>query len=52
MSRILVTGATGHLGKVVAEELLKRTDAANIAVLVKSSGGGKSETCFLYQLPA
>lgn len=35
MSRILVTGATGHLGKVVTEELLKRTDAANIAVLVR-----------------
>lgn len=35
MSKILVTGATGHLGKVVTEELLKRTDAANIAVLVR-----------------
>lgn len=35
MNKILVTGATAHLGKVVTEELLKRTDAANIAVLVR-----------------
>lgn len=35
MSKILVTGATGQLGKVVTEELLKRTAAADIAVLVR-----------------
>lgn len=35
MSKILVTGATGLLGKVVVDELLKRTDAANISVLVR-----------------
>lgn len=35
MSKILVTGATGHLGKAVVAALLKDTDAANITVLVR-----------------
>ena len=35
MSKILVTGATGPLGKAVVTELLKNTAAANIAVLVR-----------------
>lgn len=32
---ILITGATGHLGGHVLENLLKKTDASNIAVLVR-----------------
>ncbi len=35
MSTILVTGATGSLGGAVVNFLLKRTDAANISVLVR-----------------
>jgi NAD(P)H dehydrogenase (quinone) len=35
MGKILVTGATGSLGKAVVAELLKNTAAANIAVLVR-----------------
>lgn len=35
MNKILVTGATGHLGKVVVENLLQRTDASNIAVIAR-----------------
>ncbi|MBS0031234.1 SDR family oxidoreductase [Chitinophaga sp. 22321] len=35
MSKILVTGATGPLGKAVVEELLRNTGAANIAVLAR-----------------
>lgn len=35
MGKILVTGATGPLGKAVVNELLKSTDAANVAVLVR-----------------
>jgi NAD(P)H dehydrogenase (quinone) len=38
MSNILVTGATGHLGKAVTESLLKKTAAANISVLVRDAG--------------
>jgi len=37
MSKILVTGATGQLGKAVTESLLKQTDAANISVLVRDA---------------
>ena len=37
MSNILVTGATGHLGKAVTESLLKKTDAANISILVRDA---------------
>lgn len=35
MSNILVTGATGHLGSIVVAELLKRTAAGNLSVLVR-----------------
>ncbi len=37
MSNILVTGATGNLGKAVTESLLKKTAAANISVLVRDA---------------
>ena len=37
MSKILVTGATGQLGAAVTENLLKRTDAANISILVRDA---------------
>jgi len=37
MSKILVTGATGRLGNQVVEALLKKTDAANISILVRES---------------
>lgn len=36
MSKILVTGVTGHLGKIVAEQLLIETAAENIAALVRN----------------
>ncbi|MDR2146240.1 MAG: SDR family oxidoreductase [Tannerella sp.] len=35
MSKILVTGATGHLGGIVVNELLQRVDANDISVLVR-----------------
>lgn len=35
MAKILVTGATGQLGKVVVDELISNTSAADIAVLVR-----------------
>jgi NAD(P)H dehydrogenase (quinone) len=37
MSNILVTGATGHLGKAVTESLLTKTNAANISILVRDA---------------
>ncbi len=37
MSNILVTGATGHLGKAVVEALLQKTNPANIHVLVRDA---------------
>ena len=37
MSTILVTGATGSLGSAVVNFLLKRTDVANISVLVRDA---------------
>jgi NAD(P)H dehydrogenase (quinone) len=37
MSNILVTGATGYLGKAVTESLLKKTGAANVHVLVRNA---------------
>ncbi len=33
---ILVTGVTGHLGKLVLHHLLQRTDAANVAALARN----------------
>ncbi|WP_298709451.1 NAD(P)H-binding protein [Chitinophaga sp.] len=33
---ILVTGATGHVGKSALRFLLQRTDAANVAALVRN----------------
>ena len=35
---ILVTGATGQLGAAVMERLLQRTDATDIAALVRGPG--------------
>lgn len=35
MSKILVTGATGHLGASVTEFLLEKTDVSNISILVR-----------------
>lgn len=45
MSKILVTGATGPLGKAVVDELLKNTAAENIAVLARdpSKAAGLAE---------
>jgi NAD(P)H dehydrogenase (quinone) len=37
MSKILVTGATGHLGQAVTTFLLQKTDAANISILVRDA---------------
>ncbi len=37
MINILVTGASGHLGKAVTENLLKRTAAKNISILVRDA---------------
>jgi len=37
MSKILVTGATGHLGKAVTEFLLQKTDASNVSILVRDA---------------
>ena len=35
MSKILVTGATGHLGAAVTNFLLEKTDVTNISILVR-----------------
>ena len=35
MSKILITGATGHLGTAVINQLLKNTDASNIVAFVR-----------------
>lgn len=35
MSKILVTGSTGHLGKAAVEALLKKTAASNIVLLAR-----------------
>lgn len=45
MSKILVTGATGPLGKAVVDELLENTAAENIAVLARdpSKASGLAE---------
>ena len=37
MSQILVTGATGHLGKAVTESLLKKTGTDSISVLTRDA---------------
>jgi NAD(P)H dehydrogenase (quinone) len=37
MSNILVTGATGNLGKAVTESLLKKATANNISILVRDA---------------
>ena len=38
MEKILVTGATGHLGKALTEHLLQKTEAGNLTVLVRDAG--------------
>lgn len=42
MSNILVTGATGPLGKAVIEDLLKKTDATSLNVLVRDAAKAES----------
>jgi NAD(P)H dehydrogenase (quinone) len=37
MKKILITGATGQLGKEVVNALLKKTDAGNVSVLVRDA---------------
>jgi NAD(P)H dehydrogenase (quinone) len=37
MEKLLVTGATGHLGKSVVKQLLKFTTPENIAILARNS---------------
>lgn len=41
MGKILITGATGHLGRVVIEHLLTRTKAENIVALVRDESKAK-----------
>jgi NAD(P)H dehydrogenase (quinone) len=41
MSKISVTGASGHLGKAVVSELLQRADASDISVLVRDPAKGE-----------
>ncbi len=41
MSKILITGATGNLGQLVIQHLLKKVEAKDLAVLVRN--GEKSE---------
>lgn len=43
MSKILITGATGHLGEGVINSLLKRTEAKNIVALVRDPEGEKAK---------
>ena len=40
--KILVTGATGKLGGLVVEALLKKTDAANIVVMVRDKAKARN----------
>lgn len=42
MSKILITGVTGHLGAAVLDKLLEKTPAANLAVLVRTEEKGKA----------
>jgi len=44
MSKILVTGATGQLGAAVVKELLGKTDAGNVSVLVRDLAKAESLT--------
>lgn len=38
MEKLLVTGATGHLGKSVVDQLLNITQPENVAILARDSG--------------
>jgi NAD(P)H dehydrogenase (quinone) len=42
MSKILITGATGHLGTAVIRQLLNKTDANNIVAFVRDESKAKS----------
>lgn len=44
MSKLLITGATGHLGKLVVELLAKKQPVSSIAVLVRDSEKAKEFT--------
>lgn len=37
MNKILVTGATGHLGKATVNKLIEKVDAKNVAVMVRDA---------------
>ena len=41
MNKILITGATGHLGKEVANALLKKVNASSVAVMVRDTTKAK-----------
>lgn len=41
MGKILVTGATGHLGRIVLEKLLAKVPASNVKVLVRDAAKGE-----------
>jgi NAD(P)H dehydrogenase (quinone) len=43
MNKILVTGATGHLGAAVASFLLNKTNPSNIAVLVRDADSARAK---------
>lgn len=41
MGKILVTGVTGHLGRIVLEKLLAKVPASNVKVLVRDAAKGE-----------
>lgn len=38
-AKVLVTGGTGFLGKVLVEKLLRSTDVAKVYLVIRSKGG-------------
>lgn len=42
MGKILITGVTGHLGRIVVEKLLSKVPASNVKVLVRDAAKGES----------
>lgn len=42
MGKILVTGVTGHLGRIVLEKLLDKAPASNVKVLVRDAEKGEA----------
>lgn len=41
MSKLLITGATGHLGAIVVNEIIKRQGADNVSVMVRNTSKAK-----------